>query len=124
MPTTWIALCHTFLEMLVLHRQFTGVSQKRAIRYFALIVLAIALHPLPADAQTPDPQPPGPPPDPARPPLDPFPAEQNWSFLAGPSKRTDFFDPVKYMFSTGPQDHDGYVMKRVMPHFDCYAERG
>jgi hypothetical protein len=33
--------------------------------------------------------------DPARPPLNPFPAEQNGSFLANPSKSTDFFDPAK-----------------------------
>jgi hypothetical protein len=110
-----------------------------------LIALAIVLSSLPAMAQTPDPQPPGPAPDAARPPLNPFPAEQNWSFLADPSKRTDFFDPVKYipfhdnpqiylslgfeyriqyenyrnwMFGEGPQDYNGYVMNRVMPHFD------
>ena len=80
--------------------------------------------------------------------MNPFPAEQNWSFLADPSKRTDFFDPVKYirfnnnpqlylsmgfeyriqyeyydnwMFGAGPQDHDGYVMNRAMPHFDFHA---
>jgi Alginate export len=77
--------------------------------------------------------------------LNPFPAEQNWSFLADSPKRTDFFDPVKYipfddnpqlyfslgfeyriqyecydnwMFGAPPQDHDGYVLNRVMPHFD------
>jgi Alginate export len=97
---------------------------------------------------TPDPQPSGPAPDPLRPPLNPFPAEQNWSFLADSSKRTDFFDPVKYipfgdnpqlylslgfeyriqyeyydnwMFGEGPQDHSGYGMNRVMPHFDFHA---
>ena len=101
-----------------------------------------------ARAQTPDPQPPGPAPDPVRPPLNPFPAEQNWNFLADASKRTDFFDPVNYislgdnpqlylslgfeyrieyeyfdnwMFGAGPQDHNGYVMNRVMPHFDFHA---
>jgi hypothetical protein len=112
------------------------------------IALFIALSPLTARAQTPDPQPLGPVPDPARPPLNPFPAEQNWSFLAEPSKRTDFFDPVKYislgenpqlylslglecrieyeyydnwMFGEAPQDHNGYVMNRMMPHFDFQA---
>jgi len=110
--------------------------------YLLLMALVIALSPLPARAQTPDPQPPGPAPDPARPPLYPFPAEQNWSFLENSAKRTDFFDPVKYipfaenpqrylslgfeyrieyeyfdnwMFGAGPQDHNGYVMNRVMP---------
>jgi hypothetical protein len=72
--------------------------------YFLLIALLIALSASPARAQTPDPQPPGPPPDPARPPLNPFPAEQNWSFLADSSKRTDFFDPAKYIpFDDNPQ---------------------
>jgi len=99
-----------------------------------MVAIVIALAALPARAQTPDPQPPGPAPDPARPPLNPFPTEQNWSFLADPEKRTDFFDPVKYislgknpqlylslgfeyrieyeyfdnwMFGAGPQDHNG-----------------
>jgi hypothetical protein len=112
------------------------------------IALFIALSPLLAGAQTPDPLQPGPPLDPARPPLNPFPAEQNWSFLADPAKRTDLFDPAKYirfgenpqlylslgfeyrieyeyfdnwMFGEGPQDHSGYVMNRVMPHFDFHA---
>ena len=115
------------------------------------MAILLALSVLPARAQTPDPQPPGPAPDPARPPLNPFPAEQNWSFLADPSKRTDFFDPVKYipfgdnpqvylslgfeyriqyeyydnwMFGAPPQDHDGYVFNRVMPNFDFHAGRG
>ena len=116
--------------------------------YFALIALLLALPALPTSAQTPDPRPPGSAPDAARPPLNPFPSEQNWSFLADPSKRTDFFDPVKYiplgenpqqylslgfeyriqyeyynnwMFGAGPQDQNGYVMNRVMPHFDFHA---
>jgi hypothetical protein len=128
---------------------FAGVSNKCTSRwYLVFIALLIALSPLPAGAQTPDPQPPGPAPDPARPPLYPFPAEQNWSFLADSSKHTDFFDPIKYipfgdnpqlylslgfeyrieyeyfdnwMFGAGPQDHNGYVMNRVMPHFDFHA---
>ena len=123
---------------------------RRELRLFLelLIALSIALSPLPVRGQTPDPQPPGPPPDPARPHLSPFPAEQNWSFLADPSKRRDFFDPVKYipfgdnpqqylslgfeyrmeyelydnwMFGAGPQDHNGYVIIRVMPHFDFHV---
>lgn len=72
--------------------------------WFVLIAFLVALSTLPAMAQTPDPQPPGPAPDPARPPLNPFPAEQNWGFLADPSKRTDFFDPIKYIpFGDNPQ---------------------
>ena len=70
---------------------------------FVLIALVIALWPLAARSQTPDPQPPGPPPDPERPTLNPFPAEQNWSFLSDSSKRTDFFDPAKYiLFGENP----------------------
>src|ERR1700685_1388186 len=84
----------------------------------------------------------------ARPPLNSFPAEQNWNFLADPSKRTDFFDRVKYipfgenpqlylslgfeyriqyeyydnfLFGEGPQDHNGYVFNRIMPHLDFHA---
>jgi hypothetical protein len=99
-------------------------------------------------AQTPDPQPPGRPSDPARPPLNPFPAEQDWSFLSRPALHPDFFDPAKYiclgggpqryisfgleyrteyeyydnwMFGAGTQDHNGYVLSRVMPHFDLHA---
>lgn len=114
------------------------------------ITLLFALAALPGSAQTPDPQPPGLPAEPARPPLNPFPAEQNWSFLADSAKRTDFFDPVKYislgknaqrylslgfeyrieyeyydnwMFGAGPQDHNGYVMNRIMPHFDFHTNR-
>ena len=100
-------------------------------------------------AQTPDPQPPGHLGDPARPPLNPFPAEQDWSFLAHPALHPDIFDPTKYirlggdgprgisllgssiawsmktldnwMFGAGSQDHNGYVLSRVMPHFDLHA---
>jgi hypothetical protein len=116
--------------------------------YLLLIAFVLALSSLPAIAQTPDPQPPGPPPDPARPPLNPFPAEQNWSLLADSAKRSDLFDPAKdirfgenaqlylslgleyrieyeyfdnWMFGAGPQDHNGYVMNRAMPHLDFHA---
>ena len=75
-----------------------------AVGVFASIILIIAHSALPASGQTPDPQPPGPAPDPARPRLNPFPVEQNWSFLADTSKRTDLFDPVKYIpFDDNPQ---------------------
>jgi hypothetical protein len=127
---------------------FARDSAKRS--YFVLLALLIALAASPARAQTPDPQPPGPAPDPARPPLNPFPAEQDWSFLADSAQRTDFFDPAKYislgenpqlylslgleyrveyeyfdnwMFGAGPQDHNGYVLNRAMPHFDFRAGR-
>ena len=120
----------------------------RRRRYFDLVALVIALSPVSARAQTPDPQPPAPTADPARPPLNPFPAEQNWDFLADPVKRADFFDPVKYipfgenpqwylslgfeyrtqyeyydnfLFGEGPQDHNGYVFNRIMPHLDFHA---
>src|SRR5580700_11079404 len=132
-----------------MRRRFVRASNEYASSWWLiLIVFLIALAAYPAAAQTPDPQWPGPPPDPARPQLNPFPAEQNWSFLADSAKRTDFFDPVKYipfgdnpqlylsmgfeyrieyeyfdnwMFGAGPQDHNGYVMNRVMPHFDLHA---
>jgi hypothetical protein len=98
-------------------------------------------------AQTPDPSPPGNPPLANRPHLDPFPAEQDWSFLADPADRTDALDRLKYlhwgedaqhyasfgleyrteyeyfdnwMFGAGQQDHNGYVMIRVMPHVDLH----
>jgi hypothetical protein len=116
----------------------------------SVIVVAVAIllsigHLL---AQTPDPQPPGPAGDPGRPALNPFPAEQDWSFLSRPTLYPDLFDPAKYislagdpqkylsfgledrteyeyydnwMLGAGPQDHNGYVMIRVMPHFDLHA---
>jgi hypothetical protein len=117
-------------------------------RYFVLTAVVVGLSLLPARAQTPDPQPPGPAPDPARPGLSPVPAQQDWSFLADSSGRADLFDPVKYislgenpqlyislgleqreeyeyfnnwMFRSGPQDHNGYVLNRTMPHFDFHA---
>jgi hypothetical protein len=97
-------------------------------------------------AQTPDPRAPGPV-DSARPALNPFPAEQDWSFLARASERTDIFDPVKYlpfgrspqdylslgleyrqeyewydnfMFGAGPQSPNGYLLTRLMPHLDWH----
>ena len=123
-------------------------TERRSGWLLVLIGFLISIAAYPAAAQTPDPQWPGPPLDPARPPLNPFPAEQNWSFLADSAKRTDFFDPVKYipfsetpqlylslgleyrveyeyfdnwMFGAGTQDHNGYVMNRAMPHFDFHA---
>ena len=101
-----------------------------------------------AAAQTPDPSPPGPPQAANRPHLNPFPAEQDWSFLADPAARTDALDRFKYvpwgenpqhyvsfgleyrteyeyfdnwMFGAGPQDPNGYVMSRVMPHVDLHV---
>jgi hypothetical protein len=113
-----------------------------------MVALAILLSVGHALAQTPDPQPPGYVSDPARPPLNPFPAEQDWSFLSHPALHPDFFDPAKYirlgdgpqryisfgleyrteyeyydnwMFGAGPQDHNGYILSRVMPHFDLHT---
>jgi hypothetical protein len=113
-----------------------------------IVAMAILLSAGQVHAQTPDPQPPGHLSDPARPPLNPFPAEQDWSFLAHPALHPDFFDPAKYislgdgpqryisfgleyrteyeyydnwMFGAGTQDHNGYVLSRVMPHFDLHA---
>src|SRR3984957_20821041 len=62
--------------------------------FTAVIVLFAAA----AKAQTPQPMPPGPPPDPARPPLTPVDqADENFTFLKDPSKRTDFWDFLKYI---------------------------
>ena len=134
-----------------MHRRIFRLFNERAGCWRpVLIVFLIGLWTVPARAQTPDPQPPGPAGVPARPPLNPFSAEQDWSFLVDSSKRTDFFDRVKYiplgknpqlylslgfeyrveyeyfdnwMLGAGPQDHNGYVMNRVMPHFDFHAGR-
>jgi Alginate export len=113
-----------------------------------LVFFVVVMSLVHAAAQTPDPQFPGQVSDPARPALNPFPAEQDWSFLARPAQRPDFFDPAKYirlgddpqkyvsfgleyrteyeyydnwMLGAGPQDHNGYVFSRVMPHFDLHA---
>jgi hypothetical protein len=80
--------------------------------------------------------------------LNPFPVEPDWSFLSHSVLHPDLFDPAKYirlgdgpqrylsfgleyrteyeyynnwMLGAGPQDHHGYVMTRVMPHFDLHA---
>jgi Alginate export len=126
----------------VLRRQVTACAQ---VSMAAIVILLSAGRAL---SQTPDPQPPGHASDPARPPLNPFPAAQDWSFLARPAQHPDFFDPAKYirlgtdpqryisfgleyrteyeyydnwMLGAGPQDHNGYVFSRVMPHFDLHA---
>jgi hypothetical protein len=127
-----------------------NILRPPAATWARMIVVAMAIllsvgHVL---AQTPDPQPPAQVSDPARPPLNPFPAEQDWSFLSHPALHPGFFDPAKYirlgdnpqryisfgleyrteyeyydnwMFGAGPQDHNGYVMSRVMPHFDPHV---
>ena len=117
-------------------------------RALALTGLFCALSCRAAIAQTPEPLPPGPPPAADRPHLDPFPAEQDWSFLADSMRRSDPYDRLKYlpwgndtqhyvslgfeqrteyeyfdhwMFGSGPQDHNGYAMIRVMPHVDLHG---
>ena len=116
--------------------------------WLTMVAMALVLKAGHAPAQTPDPQPPGRVSDPARPALNPFPAEQDWSFLFHTEQYPDFFDPAKYirlgddpkrylslgleyrseyeyygnwMFGAGPQDHNGYLLSRVMPHFDLHA---
>ena len=114
-----------------------------------VVVMAILLSAGQMHAQTPDPQPPGHVSDPARPALNPFPAEQDWSFLARPAQHPDFFDPVKYIrlgdgrteviflwdwsiarststTTTGCSAPDLRTitvtyLSRVMPHFDLHA---
>lgn len=110
------------------------------------VLSATIFLPNPLRAQTPDPMPPGPPANPDRPPLNPFPQLGNWSFLEDPSQRTDFFDPIKYIpisngdsflsfgleyrieyerytaynFDMGPQDQNGYLLERLLPHMDLH----
>jgi len=119
-----------------------------AILRIAAVLIFISLGIALCAAQTPDPQPPGQESDNTRPALNPFPPEQDWSFLANPPQHPDFFDPAKYihlsggpqtylslgleyrteyeyfdnwMLGEGAQDHNGYVLSRVMPHFDLHA---
>jgi hypothetical protein len=94
-------------------------------------------------AQTPQPMPPGPPQDPTRPLLGPVDqADENFTFLKDPSKRTDFWDFLKYIplnhagtcyltfgfesrseyqwfqnanWGGGPQTISGYYLQRVIP---------
>jgi hypothetical protein len=116
----------------------------RSLALFGWLLLLTCL----AIAQTHDPAPPGSPPAADRPHLDPFPAEQDWSFLADPARRTDPYDRLKYlpwgndaqhyaslgfenrteyeyfdnwMFGDGLQDHNGYVMTRTIPHVDLHS---
>lgn len=111
----------------------------------AMALVLIAGH---APAQTPDPQPPGRESDPARLRLNPFPAEPDWGFLSPREQYPDLFDPAKsiplgadpnrylslgleyrtkyeyygnWIFGAGPQDHNGYLLSRVMLHFDLQA---
>ncbi|MDB5300266.1 MAG: hypothetical protein JWO87_1929, partial [Phycisphaerales bacterium] len=73
---------------------------------------------------------------------------ENWSFLADPAKRTDLFDPIKYIpfndtgdiylslggqyreryeyfnnynFGAGPQSEQGYFLHRTLAHADLHA---
>jgi len=111
----------------------------KIICFTAVIVLFAAA----TRAQTPQPMPPGPPPDPARPPLTPVDqADENFTFLRDPAKRTDLWDPLKYVplnasgsfyltlgfetrseyewfqnanWGAGPQTISGYWLQRVIP---------
>jgi hypothetical protein len=65
---------------------------------------AIVLFGAAAKAQTPQPMPPGPAMNPERPPLTPVDeADETFSFLRDSSKRSDFWDPLKYV----PLDSNG-----------------
>ena len=121
-------------------------SSRAALRDIAFGIVFV-LCALLTCAQTPDPTPPGPPIAADRPHLNPFPAEQNWSFLADAEKQSDTFDRLKYLrwgnnnqqyaslgfeyrseyeyfdnwaFGAGPQDHSGYALIRLMPHLDLH----
>jgi alginate export protein len=96
-------------------------------------------------AQTPDPSPTDAPQPGVRPPLSPFPRYEDWSFLRDPAKRVDPYDRLKFIplndsgtiyltlglenrtefqylnnndWGAGPQDHNGYVLERLMPDLD------
>ena len=64
---------------------------------FLFTGLFCALNCSAAVAQTPEPAAPGSRPAADRPHLDPFPAEQDWSFLADPVRRIDPYDRLKYL---------------------------
>ncbi|MFT4111346.1 alginate export family protein [Silvibacterium sp.] len=123
----------------------TSRSERRRDCILALFFLVLGA--LGCMAQTPEPSYPGVQASPLRPHLDPFPAEQNWSFLADGSMRTDPLDKLKYlqwgaskqqyvslgfesreeyeyfdnwMFGAGPQDPNGYGLIRLMPHLDVH----
>lgn len=112
-------------------------------------MICLALLPLPrftARAQTPDPTPPGGYNPPERPPLTPMPQTADYSFLADPEARTDFWDPLKYIslgspdhymtfgfeyrtqwewynnanWGAGPQTAGGYNLERIMPLIDLH----
>jgi len=112
---------------------------------FGLLCLLIASL---AVAQTPEPAPPGPPPVANRPHLNPLPCGAGLEFPRRPASQNDCLDRCKYlpwgadaqhyasfgleyrteyeyfdnwMFGAGPQDHNGCVMSRVMPHVDLHA---
>ena len=122
-------------------------SDSRRIGDCILLGIILLLGALGCVAQTPQPTPPGPAPSPSRPRLDPFPAEQDWSFLADQGEPTDSWDHLKYvrwgssqqqylslgletrteyeyfgnwMLGAGPQDQNGYGLIRVMPHLDLH----
>jgi hypothetical protein len=132
----------------LLRMSYAGIKGKAvfAVLRSAVLLLGAALR---VCAQTPDPTPPGPPADAARPPLIPLPQLENWSFLKDPDQRTDFFDPVKYIeigngdsflsfgleyrieyerytaynFGIGPQDQNGYLLQRLLPHVDLHLTK-
>jgi hypothetical protein len=71
--------------------QFVAWGNHALFGLLCLLIASLAI------AQTPEPSPPGPPPVANRPHLDPFPTEQDWSFLADPKARTDTLDRYKYV---------------------------
>jgi Alginate export len=114
---------------------------------WVVVGTAFALFTITAHAQTPDPSPPNNPGPSERPPLTPMPQDSNWSFLADPAARTDFWDPLKYIplgsgadsfltlgleyrtqwewynnanWGFGPQTPGGYNLERVMPLADLH----
>jgi Alginate export len=126
--------------------QTTSHALTRSQNYLILLVL-LGVGAVCSYAQTPDPRPEHAAVQEDRPPLTPLPAEQDWGFLRDASKRIDPLDKLKYFpigdsaqrylslgldyrgeyeyfdnwaLGEGPQDHNGYLLNRAIPHFDLH----
>ena len=124
-------------------RQNLRSTNECYMKVLAQLIVLIGVLSGGALAQTPQPMPPGPPPDPARSLLGPVDqADENFSFLKDPAKRTDLWDFLKYIplnhqgdvyltfgfetrseyewfqnanWGAGPQTISGYYLQRVIP---------
>jgi hypothetical protein len=74
-----------------------GPASRRWIRTVAVALVLTTIYSTRAEAQTPQPMPPGPL-NPERPSLGPVDqSDENFTFLRNPAERTDFWDPFKYI---------------------------